>query len=238
MSSLKFKLAYRNLFHDRLRFIATIIGIVFSIVLVTVQAGLYVGFRSMVTTMIDHSPADLWIMPAGTKCFEDPSLLDDRQRFRALAIDGVLEATPLVIGFSDWRLAGGEMTPVFIVGTDLRDGGLQPWNVVEGNVQTLAERGAVAVDRSYFERLGASGIGSTAEIRGRRVRVAVMTEGHPLVHHDTLRLCGVEERAHLHRNADRPRQHLLVRLKDGVDRRKGAGGSSRAGRRRGGPHHS
>jgi len=31
-----FTLAFRNLFHDRLRFIATVIGIVFSIVLVTV----------------------------------------------------------------------------------------------------------------------------------------------------------------------------------------------------------
>src|ERR1700758_3535646 len=85
MMPLKFRLAYRNLFHDRIRFIATIVGIIFSIVLVMVQMGLYVGFRRMVTTMIDHSPADLWIMPAGTKCFEDPSLLDDRQRFRARA---------------------------------------------------------------------------------------------------------------------------------------------------------
>jgi hypothetical protein len=24
--------------------------------------------------MIDHAPADLWIVPLGTKCFEDPSL--------------------------------------------------------------------------------------------------------------------------------------------------------------------
>jgi len=76
--SLKFRLASRNLFHDRLRFVATIVGIIFSIVLVTVQTGLYVGFRRMVTTMIDHSPAALWIIPTGTKCFEDPSLLDDR----------------------------------------------------------------------------------------------------------------------------------------------------------------
>ena len=43
------KLAARNLFHDRLRFIATIIGIVFSIVLVTVQLGLFVSFGRMVT---------------------------------------------------------------------------------------------------------------------------------------------------------------------------------------------
>ncbi|HWL18581.1 MAG TPA: multidrug ABC transporter substrate-binding protein, partial [Bradyrhizobium sp.] len=45
--SLMFRLASRNLFHDRLRFVATIVGIVFSIVLVTVQMGLYVGFGRM-----------------------------------------------------------------------------------------------------------------------------------------------------------------------------------------------
>src|SRR3954467_1140847 len=98
---LVFTLAFRNLFHDRLRLIATVIGIVFSIVLVTVQMGLYLGFGQMVTTMIDHASADLWIMPKGTKCFEDPSLLDTRQRSRALAIPGAAEAIPVVIGFAD-----------------------------------------------------------------------------------------------------------------------------------------
>ncbi len=38
--SLVLTLASRNLFHDRLRFIATLIGIVFSVVLVMVQMGL------------------------------------------------------------------------------------------------------------------------------------------------------------------------------------------------------
>jgi hypothetical protein len=61
------KLAARNLLHDRLRFAATITGIVFSMVLVTVQMGLFVSFERMVTAMIDHAPADLWIMPLGTK---------------------------------------------------------------------------------------------------------------------------------------------------------------------------
>ena len=46
---LVFTLAFRNLFHDRLRFVATVIGIVFSIVLVMVQMGLYLGFGRMVT---------------------------------------------------------------------------------------------------------------------------------------------------------------------------------------------
>src|SRR5712671_6446873 len=98
--SLALKLASQNLLHDRLRFVATVIGIVFSIVLVTVQMGLYLSFERMVTTMIDHAPADLWIVPLGTKSFEDPSLLDERERFRALSINGVTEAVPVVIGFA------------------------------------------------------------------------------------------------------------------------------------------
>jgi putative ABC transport system permease protein len=104
---LVFTLAFRNLFHDRLRFIATVIGIVFSIVLVTIQMGLYLGFGRMVTTMIDHASADLWVMPRGTKAFEDPALLNTRERYRALAINGVADAIPVVIGFADWRMPSG-----------------------------------------------------------------------------------------------------------------------------------
>jgi putative ABC transport system permease protein len=175
--SLKFRLASRNLFHDRLRFIATIVGIVFSIVLVTVQTGLYVGFGRMVTTMIDHAPADLWVLPLGTKSFEDPSLLDDRQRFRVLAVNGVAEAASLVIGFAQWRLPGGGTTPVFIVGSELRGLGLHPWDLVAGRIDDLSIPGAVAVDESYFARLGASGIGANAEIRDQKVEVAAVTKG-------------------------------------------------------------
>ena len=174
---LVFTLAFRNLFHDRLRFIATVIGIVFSIVLVTVQMGLYLGFGQMVTTMIDHASADLWVMPKGTKCFEDPSLLDTRQRSRALAIPGTAQAIPVVIGFADWRTPGGSSTPVFVIGSDLRSGGLEPWNLVEGRIESLSTPNAVAVDRTYFDRLGISGVGARAEIRQQGVRVAAVTEG-------------------------------------------------------------
>src|SRR5262245_51435109 len=172
-----FKLALRNLFHDRLRFIATVIGIVFSIVLVTVQLGLYLGFDRMVTTMIDHAAADLWIVPRGTKCFEDPSLLDTRKQYRARAVEGVAEAVPVVLGFADWRMPSGSVTPVFVIGSELRDRGLLPWNLVAGDVEALAAPNGIAVDRSYFRTLGISGLGDSAEIRRQRVRVVAVTNG-------------------------------------------------------------
>ncbi len=174
---LVFVLASRNLFHDRVRLIATVVGIVFSIILVTVQMGLYLSFSRMVTTMIDHAQADLWIVPRGTKCFEDPSLLDERERFRALAVAGVAEAAPLVIGFAEWRLPHGGATPVFVIGSDKEKPGLQPWNIVAGSIDQLATPDAVAVDESYFDRLGVSRLGDIAEMRRRKARVAVITKG-------------------------------------------------------------
>ena len=214
---LVFTLAFRNLFHDRLRFTATVIGIVFSIVLVTVQMGLYLGFGQMVTTMIDHASTDLWIMPNGTKCFEDPSLLDTRQRSRALAIPGAAEAIPVVIGFADWRTPSGSSTPVFVVGSDLRSGGLEPWNLVEGRIESLSTPNAVAVDRSYFDRLGISGVGARAEIRQQSVRVAAVTSGirsfttTPYVFMDV-------DRARAHTGVPASKAtYFLVRVGEGAD---------------------
>jgi putative ABC transport system permease protein len=215
--SLIYRLASRNLWHDRLRFVATVVGIVFSIVLVTVQMGLYLGFGQTVTTMIDHASADLWVMPLGTKCFEDPSLLDERKRFQALSINGVAQAISVVIGFADWQIPAGGTTPVFIVGSDLRAGGLLPWNLVEGSLEALAIPGAVAVDRSYFKRLGISGIGATAEIREQKVEVRAVTKG----------IRSFTTTPYVFTTADRARAYtgvspskityLLVRVAPGVD---------------------
>src|SRR6202453_1064716 len=112
--SLIIKLASRNLLQDRLRFVATVIGIVFSIVLVTIQLGLFLSFERMVTTMIDHASADLWIVPLGTKCFEDPSLLDEHDRAHAMSVAGVNDATPVVIGFTEWSVPSGGTTRVVV----------------------------------------------------------------------------------------------------------------------------
>jgi putative ABC transport system permease protein len=175
--SLTLKLALRNLLQDRLRFVATVVGIVFSIVLVTIQLGLFLSFERMVTTMIDHAPADLWIVPIGTKCFEDPSLLDTRDRAQAMSVAGVTEAIPVVIGFTQWMVPGGGTTPVFIIGSDETSPGLHPWNLIAGNLGALAAPHAVAIDQTYFGRLGVTRIGDSTEIREQKVEVTAITDG-------------------------------------------------------------
>ncbi|WP_245422187.1 ABC transporter permease [Rhodoplanes serenus] len=210
-------LASRNLFHDRVRLVTTVIGIVFSVILVTVQIGLFLGFERMVTTMVDHAEADLWIVPRGTRNFEDPSLLDERQRFRALSVGGVAAVAPLVLGFAEWRRPDGGSTPVFVVGSDPRGGGLAPWNVVAGRADDLAAPFAVAVDRSYADRLGVRGVGDAGEIRDQKARIVAVTAGIRSFTTTPYVFAGFDRaRAYLGTPTDRA-TYFLVRLAPGAD---------------------
>ena len=64
-----------------------------------------------------------------------------------------------------------------LIGADAEDGGLQPWNVVEGDVSGLGARDAVMIDKTYLAELGVKGVGDTAQVGSSRVRVAGLTEG-------------------------------------------------------------
>ena len=96
-------LAFRNLFHDRVRLLVTLVGILFSIVLVAVQLGLYLGARTMIVQTIDRADGDIWIMAYGTKNFEEGQQISGRERFAALSTPGVVKATPLIVSFADWK---------------------------------------------------------------------------------------------------------------------------------------
>ncbi len=171
------RLAYRNLFHDHLSLAVTLVGILFSVVLVAVQLGLYIGSERMIAAMLDQSEADLWIIPLGTKSFDDPAFLNGRERHAALSTPGVARAEDLVVGFGAWRKPKGGVTAVLIVGSSLQPGSTVPWNIVEGSLDSLAAPAAVAVDRTYFEDLGISANGAVAELNGQTVTVTTLTSG-------------------------------------------------------------
>jgi putative ABC transport system permease protein len=172
-----FTLAFRNLFHDRVQLIVTLVGILFSVVLMAVQLGLYLGASKMIVAPIDKADADVWIMAYGTKNFEEAQPIDARTRTMALATPGVERAIPMVSAFTEWKKPAGGSNLSVVVGTDLEDGGLTPWNIVEGSLTGIGARDAVFVDRTYLKELGITGMGDTGQINGNRVKVAGLTEG-------------------------------------------------------------
>lgn len=169
-----FTLALRNLLHDRVRFVGTLIGIGFSIYLVAVQLGLYLGFSSQISEMIEHTTGELWIIPKASKSFEEASALDIGERYRAMATPGIGDVVPFVVGFMEWQRPNGEVATVVVIGIDPVYG-LAPWNIVDGSLANLGEADGVIVDKTYLRELGVSGRGDTAEIEGHKARIVALT---------------------------------------------------------------
>ncbi|MBS0233390.1 MAG: ABC transporter permease [Proteobacteria bacterium] len=173
-----FTLALRNLLHDRVRLAVTLVGILFSIVLVAVQLGLYLGSSRMITANIARSNADLIVTTFGAKSFEDGGiLLGDRERHQALATPGVESVVPIVVAFAEWRKPEGGSSRVVLIGADSDDQGLVPWSLTKGTVEDIKAPDAIAVDQSYLGELGINGIGDSAQVANGRVKIKALTEG-------------------------------------------------------------
>ena len=171
------KIAYKNLFHDLTSLFVTLIGIVFSVVLVAVQCGLYLGSENTIAAVPDRIKADLWIVPYATKSFDDPSFLTGREKYAVLSTPGVARAEDLIVGFGNWRKPKGGITQILLVGSTLEDESLKPWDVVEGSVPMIKAPGGVAADNTYFADLGIAALGDTAEINNTKVTVHAVTHG-------------------------------------------------------------
>jgi len=87
-------LAWRNLSHDRTRFVVTILGIGFALFLMTFQGSLLAGFLRAASSVIDATDADLWITARGVPCFDFATPLPDRFGAVALGVAGVRTGDP------------------------------------------------------------------------------------------------------------------------------------------------
>jgi len=170
-------LARRNLFHDKVRLTVTLTGIVFSLVLIVVEMGLFVGFTVTTSSIIDKSNADLWIVSRHTPYIEQGAPFSERKLYQVLATPGVASAEKYIVRFATWKAPDGSDRGVQAVGFNpySKIGG--PWNVVAGEVDDLQKPDAVMVDEIYKQKLGVTRIGEVFEINGRRARVVGFTHG-------------------------------------------------------------
>lgn len=170
-------LARRNLFHDRIRLAVTLTGIVFALVLIIVQFGLFLGFTTTTSNNIDHSKADLWVVFHSVGYFDTGRMFSERKYYDVLATPGVLQAEKYIQNFAYWKKPDGGVENVQVIGFRAGSGLGEPWNVVEGNLQDVTLEDGVIVDDLYKEKLGVAHIGDHVEIGDHRARVVGFTHG-------------------------------------------------------------
>jgi len=170
-------LAWKNLFHDRVRLAVTLIGIVFALVLILIQFGLFLGFLETSSNIVAESRADLWISAPKIPHVNGGAAFSESKRYQALATPGVARVDKYVLSFTPWKLPSGAQESVQIVGFDLKSGMGGPWNLSQGSVEALHGEDTVIIDDLYGPKLGVSTLGDSVEIAGRRARVVGFTHG-------------------------------------------------------------
>jgi putative ABC transport system permease protein len=171
------RLAQRNLFHDKVRLTVTLTGIVFAVVLIVVELGLFVGFTKTTSGLIDHSNADLWVASKNVPYIEQGVAFSERKLNQVRAVPGVSAAEKYIAHWTQWKLPNGSEESVQIVGINVDSNMGRPWNLVEGRVEDLKTPNAIILDELYKEKLGVTRVNEVVEIHGHRARVVGFTRG-------------------------------------------------------------
>ena len=170
-------LAQRNLFHDKVRLAVTLTGIVFAVVLIVVELGLFVGFTVTTSNLIDNSGADLWVTSKHVPYVEQGVPFSERKVYQVRAVPGVAKAEKLITRWVEWKRPDGRQESVQVVGLNVDENLGRPWNLVQGRVEDLKRPDAIIMDEIYRQKLGVDHAEQLFEINGKRARVVGFTQG-------------------------------------------------------------
>lgn len=164
-------LARATLLYEWRRFLPAVMAVTFAGLLVLVQLGLLLGMFGTVSIMVDQSTADLWMgyrnLPSVDFGRDIPMLHDSQLRERA----EVRQVEHMQFSGGDWRTPSGTVLSAFVIGVDTRPDALGMARMLTREQRALLdEPDAILIGEADVGKLE-TGVGETAEIAGKRVRV-------------------------------------------------------------------
>lgn len=197
-------LALSTLLYEWRRYMAAIVALAFSGLLVLAQVGMFMGIGAAFTATIDRARADVMVLaPGATGLFNGgPSGVPRR-------VMPLVYQHPDVTAVADLDGSGGrwqnivedgaprKMEFVNVTAIDAVPGAVTvPTDYSDDLIEALRQPYAVAIDDTARARLGVQ-LGDRAIYNGKTVRVAAITRGYPnmmqatvVMSRDTLRMLG------------------------------------------------
>jgi putative ABC transport system permease protein len=162
------RLAFRNILHDRLRFLLGIGGITFSAFLMIFQGSLLAGFERAASKVIDSIDADVWIMPRGVQALDFAPPLPSGYWGIVRGVEGVASVQEIAAGLAFWQRSDGTRKTIVVVGTE---------RGCPGETVPLVLPENVVVDASDLHTLGLTALPADIEINSHRRHVEKSVSG-------------------------------------------------------------
>ncbi len=168
------RLAYRNLFQNKVRLFISTGGVALALMLVLALDAIFSGVEQQITAYIDSSHADIFISQDGVKNMHmATSSLPASIGAEVKAVRGVRSVTPILYVSNVIRV-GGESNLAYVIGL--------PEDATAGFVSEITEgmkvpgRNQAVIDRKVAEASGVS-LGEEVEILGHSFGIAGLSEG-------------------------------------------------------------
>ena len=148
-------LARATLLYEWRRFLAAVLAVAFSGLLVLVQLALLVGMFGTVAVYIDESAADLWVGFAGTQSVDLGKPFNAQVETRLHVHPAVADVEPFIFAQSDWRTPKGANLYAYMLGIDPAADAMAFAKVLPPATRALLlEPMTVIIDAADREKLG------------------------------------------------------------------------------------
>jgi putative ABC transport system permease protein len=170
----------RMLFGDPVKLAGMVVGMALATLLVIQQGALFLGLMSRSQNGIADVPAaDVWVMHPATAQYNLAKPFPDNERRRIAALGGVSWVAPLIRASVILTAADGSGRAATLIGLDEATLAGAPERTYAGDLASLGQPDAVAIDRVGFTKLWPGEPvrpGKVFRIGGRRAVVVAITE--------------------------------------------------------------
>jgi putative ABC transport system permease protein len=170
-------LGIKAMLADRSKLLVSLLGVTFSVVLVNLQGGLYLGLLSKASLLVDFGGADIWVGHRHMNNVDLNPLIPERWVDRLRSVPGAERAEPYLVMTAQIAMPDGNTERVVVVGCDAASLLGNAWVMADGDAAAIRRPDGVLVDVCDADRLGDCRVGDVREIGGRRARVVGMTNG-------------------------------------------------------------
>ncbi len=172
-----FYFALRILLYNKVRFLVTLVGLVFAVGLIFAQMGIYLGLMENASIVIDHTPGEIWITSKNCRNFEFSQPFPEFIHNHVSATEGVQWAEKLIIAWGIIKNKNGGSEQVEIIGFNPDTGIGGPWKMKAGEPWAVKNGDFIILDDSATKRVGQITVGDYREVLGRRLQIVGISEG-------------------------------------------------------------
>lgn len=168
------RLAFRNLFQNKIRLVISVGGVALALLLILTLDAIFAGVERQVTAYITNSGAEIFVSQSGVRNMHmAASSLPITVADEVSSVAGVEAVSPIDY-LTNMIVIGEDRNLAYIIGLPVNAEMGAPWKVVTGIRQPGP--GEAVIDRSVAEKSGIA-VGGDVEILGRKFKVVGLAEG-------------------------------------------------------------